>query len=314
MATLALPAGRIGIQQLPQIGRGRPEEVVMIHGLGANMGFWYASAVQWFRRFGRVTLFDLPGHGESDMPERGYTPAQLADRLCEVMDQLGVDRAHLVAHSFGGVVALAFAAAYPQRVKSLVLADVRLWSVEPPTTEAPARWLERLRAAGLPLANPRIDLSVQLLIDLARMRLEQGDAGAVCEILPGARSLFPGPRAAAKWLRLVETTELYGEATQPDMTAERLAEVEQPVLAVYGGLSARRRSASALRQNCPDCQIRLIPQAGHFFPLTRPRLFALLAIAFMRAAARGTGAHRRRSVPMIVQQATPKARRLEAVL
>lgn len=314
MATLLLPAGRIGIQQLPQIGRGRSEEVVMIHGLGANMGFWYASAVQWFRRFGRVTLFDLPGHGDSDMPERGYAPAQLAERLCEILDQLGVDQAHLVAHSFGGAVALAFAAAYPQRVKTLVLADVRLWSVEPPTTAAPERWLERLRAAGLPLANPRIDLSVQLLIDLARMRLEQGDAEAVCEILPGARSLFPGPRAAAKWLRLVETTDLYDEATTADVTPDRLAEVEHPILAVYGGLSARRRSAAALRQNCPDCQIRVIPHAGHFFPLTRPRLFALLAIAFMRAAGRGMGAHRRHAVPMLVRPPAPKARRREAVL
>ena len=144
MPLVAHTSGRISVHQLPQIGRGPPEELVMVHGLGANFGFWYASAVQWFRRFGRVTLFDLPGHGDSDMPATGYAPACLARVLGEVLDHLQIERAHLVAHSFGGVVALAFAAQQQHRVKSLVLADVRVWAVEPPSLlpESPL-WLQR---------------------------------------------------------------------------------------------------------------------------------------------------------------------------
>src|SRR5579863_4346621 len=99
MARIALPSGRIGLTQLPQIGDGPPRDLIMVHGLGANSGFWYTSAVRWFRRFGRVTLFDLPGHGESDMPETGYTPGHLARVLGELFDHLQISRAHLIAHS-----------------------------------------------------------------------------------------------------------------------------------------------------------------------------------------------------------------------
>lgn len=302
MERVELPSGRIGLLQLPQVGRGPARDVVMIHGLGANLGFWYASAVQWFRRFGRVTLFDLPGHGESDIPPAGYTPAQLARTLGEVLDHLRIERAHLVAHSFGGVVALSFAASFPERVGSLVLADVRLWAVEPPScAAASAPWLHRVREAGLTIADPHLDLSVQVLVDLARMRLHRGEPGAaVFDALPGARSLFRGRRAAQKWLHLIETTRAYDEMTDPaGLGAAEIARIEQPILAAYGELSARKRSARALQQACPRCQLHLVPEAGHFFPLTRPAQFARPALAFLRATAREADGRRRRWQPRV---------------
>lgn len=268
----------------------------MVHGLGANCGFWYASAVQWFRRFGRVTLFDLPGHGESDMPLTGYTPAHLARVLGELLDHLQIDRAHLVAHSFGGVVALSFASAQPQRVKSLVLADVRLWAIEPPSSAAgSAAWLQRVRDAGLTLTNPGLDVSVQVLAELARLRLEQELGTTAFEVLPGARSLFRGRRAARRWLQLIQTTHAYDEMTDPEgLAVTDIARIQQPILAAYGELSARKRSALALQQSCPRCQLHLIPNAGHFFPLTRPALFARPALAFLRSTIRGEVSSRRR--------------------
>jgi pimeloyl-ACP methyl ester carboxylesterase len=288
MARIALPSACVGQMQLPQIGDGPARDLIMVHGLGANSGFWYASAVQWFRRFGRVTLFDLPGHGESDMPQTGYTPARLALVLGELLDHLQIARAHLVAHSFGGTVALSFASVQPHRVESLVLADVRLWAIEPPSCAgASGRRLQRLRDAGLSLRDPRLDLSIQVLVELARLRIEKDDPGtAVSEVLPGARSLFPGRRAAGRWLQLIETTWAYEEITDPGgLSVAEIAGIQQPILAVYGGLSARKASAFALRRSCPRCQLHMIPEVGHFFPLTRPGLFARPALSFLRSVA-----------------------------
>lgn len=313
MARIALPSGCIGVHQLPQIGRRPAADIVMIHGLGANFGFWYTSAVEWFRRFGRVTLFDLPGHGESDMPSRGYRPADLARILHELLDALQIDSAHLVAHSFGGVVALSFAARCPKRVKSLVLADTRIWAVEPPSLpDDSAPKLQRLREAGLKLTDPRWDLSVQVLVDLARERIEQSEGEKpVSDVLPGARSLFPGKRAARKWLKLIETTSAYDEVTDPaGLPLSDLDTIEHPLLATYGGLSPRTRSALALQQHCVGCRLRIIPDVGHFFPLVRPRLFARPALAFLRSTVSGNSdairrfAHQARSVPGVGLAAT----------
>ena len=284
MGRVALPSGSIGLTQLPQIGGGPARDLVMIHGLGANSGFWYASAVRWFRRFGRVTLFDLPGHGESDMPQTGYTPGHLACVLGELLDHLKISRAHLVAHSFGGSVALCFAAGQPHRVASLVLADPRLWAVEPPSTaNAPGPRLQRLRNAGLALTDSRLDVSIQVLVELARLRLEKDDPGpAIREALPGASTLFRGRRAAGKWLKLVETTRAYEEIIDSgELSVTEIERIQQPILAVYGGSSARKPSALALQQYCHRCELHVIPNAGHFFPLTRPRLFARPALSFL---------------------------------
>jgi pimeloyl-ACP methyl ester carboxylesterase len=288
MTRVALSSGHIGVLQLPQIGDGPTRDLIMVHGLGASSGFWYASAVQWFRRFGRVTLFDLPGHGESEMPQTGYSPFHLARMLGELLDHLQIARVHIVAHSFGGTVALSFASGQPHRVESLVLADVRLWAIEPPSRAAASgRRLQRLRDAGLNLADPRLDVSIQVLVELARQRLEKdASAIAVGEVLPGARSLFPGRRAAGKWLRLIETTSAYDEMTDPGgLPITEIARVQQPILAVYGGLSVRKRSALALQRFCPSCQLYMVPDAGHFFPLTRPGLFARPALSFLRSIA-----------------------------
>ena len=297
MAQLALPTGRIGVAQIPQVGRRGPDDVVMIHGLGANLGFWYAGAVEWFRRFGRVTLYDLPGHGDSEMPATGYGPGALADGLADLLDQLGITRAHLVAHSFGGSVALAFAVRHPHRVKSLVLADVRLWAVEPPcpADEALPR-VQHLRDAGLSLADDRYDVSVQVLIELARLRLASDEPiAAIAEVMPGARALFSGRRAARKWLKLVETTEAYAEMTDPAaLSLEDIARIEQPILLVYGAHSTCARTAEAIATACKRARLQVIPDVGHFFPLTRPRLFARIALAFLRSMARARRRRRRR--------------------
>jgi pimeloyl-ACP methyl ester carboxylesterase len=290
MGRVALPSGFIGLTQLPQIGGGPARDLVMIHGLGANSGFWYASAVRWFRRFGRVTLFDLPGHGESDMPQTGYEPGHLAGVLGELLDHLQISQAHLFAHSFGGTVALSFASRQPRRVASLILADARLWAFEPPAlASASGPRLHRLRDAGLALTDLRFDVSIQVLVELARLRLEKDDPGsAVREALPGASNLFRGRRAAARWLKLIETTRAYEEMTDPGgLSAAEIERVEQPILAVYGELSARKQSALALQRYCPHCELRVVPNVGHFFPLTRPRLFARPAVSFLRSIAGG---------------------------
>jgi pimeloyl-ACP methyl ester carboxylesterase len=74
---------------------------------------------------GRTIVYDHRGHGDSANTgdAAGYTFAQLVDDLLSVLDQFGVGRCDLLGHSMGGMIALRFALAYPERVASLVLMD-----------------------------------------------------------------------------------------------------------------------------------------------------------------------------------------------
>ena len=71
----------------------------------------------------RVTAYDLRGHGYSDVPPSGYTSGEQAGDPSPCMDALGIERAMLVGHSFGGVIATHAAALYPDRIEAVVLSD-----------------------------------------------------------------------------------------------------------------------------------------------------------------------------------------------
>lgn len=286
MNRIALSSSKISVVQLPQVGDVVTEDVVMIHGIAANLGFWYATAAQGFTRFGRVTLYDMRGHGHSDMPPSGYSPGQMADDLRQLLDHLKLDKVHLVAHSFGGMVALCFVLLHPDRVKSIVLADVRLWQMEPPSWKAvsPA-WRQRMRDAGLQLNETHMDPSFQVLVELARLRLGRPESATTAASAHlDIHHLLQKPRAARRWLDLIETTGAYAEMTSgADFTLVDLTRIKQPMLALFGEHSLRKRSARALQRHCPQCQLQIVPNVGHFFPLSRPAYFAKVTLKFLEA-------------------------------
>src|SRR5688572_10425041 len=99
------------------------EAVVFVHG---NPGSWH----DWDDLIGRVAPFaravapDMPGFGAADKPEDfDYTVRGYAAHLELLLAELGVRRAHLVLHDFGGPWGLAWAAAHPDRVASVVVID-----------------------------------------------------------------------------------------------------------------------------------------------------------------------------------------------
>lgn len=100
-------------------GEGPP--IVLLHGFGADRWTWMAnqSAIGDVRK---VYLVDLPGHGASAPEVADLGLSALADAVAEALAEAGIDHFDLAGHSLGGGVALLLAAAYPARVRSLVLA------------------------------------------------------------------------------------------------------------------------------------------------------------------------------------------------
>lgn len=104
----------------------RDEAAVFVHGNPGSSEDW-RPLVAAVGRFGRAIALDMPGFGKADKPASfDYTVQGYARHLDDARAQLGVRRAHLVLHDFGGPWGLAWAAAHPASVASLALINIGL--------------------------------------------------------------------------------------------------------------------------------------------------------------------------------------------
>jgi esterase len=110
-------------------GDGFP--IVFLHGLYGSSDNWLTIS-KWFSGHYRVIMPDLRNHGNSPHSE-SHCYKEMMDDLSELYQKLGIAKAHLVGHSMGGKLAMAFAADYPEYVKSLTVLDIapRNYMLEP---------------------------------------------------------------------------------------------------------------------------------------------------------------------------------------
>jgi pimeloyl-ACP methyl ester carboxylesterase len=123
---------------------GSGDPLVLVHGLGSARTTWLPLLPALSLRYDVIAV-DLPGHGESPPLPRTEpaTPRRLAKRLAALLDELGLERPHVMGSSLGGWVGLELAA--DDRARSFTgLAPAGLW-LEPSTRRSPVlqinRWL-----------------------------------------------------------------------------------------------------------------------------------------------------------------------------
>jgi 3-oxoadipate enol-lactonase len=107
------------------------EPVLMVHGFARNSSFW-RGWIPIIAAKHRVYRPELRGFGRSDVPPEGYRfdASGIVGDLLKVMDQCGLEHAHVVGESSGGFFSVAFALAHPERVSSLVLCDTPIVATE----------------------------------------------------------------------------------------------------------------------------------------------------------------------------------------
>lgn len=109
-------AGRIST-----VSAGEGDPVLCIHGLGGTKAS-FLPTVAALADSHRVIALDLPGFGDSDKPLRAaYDAPYFADAVLALLDELDLERAHLVGNSMGGRVAIELALMHPERVERVAL-------------------------------------------------------------------------------------------------------------------------------------------------------------------------------------------------
>jgi 3-oxoadipate enol-lactonase len=157
-------------------GRADGPVVVLSNSLGATHGMWDANVSALEEHF-RVVRYDTRGHGRSPVPPGPYSIDDLADDVVALLDHLGVDRAHFVGLSLGGMTGMRLAARDPERVDRLVVlctgahltpssgwtdraATVRAGGTEAVAEAVVARWF----TPGYLEANPEVKASCEATV------------------------------------------------------------------------------------------------------------------------------------------------------
>lgn len=109
---------------------GKGPAVLLIHGYGESGDMWVPMAIDLARDH-TVVVPDLRGMGLSSKPSAGYEKKNQAIDMANVLNALNIDSVEIVAHDIGNMVAFAFAAQQPQRVRRMVLIDAPVPGVGP---------------------------------------------------------------------------------------------------------------------------------------------------------------------------------------
>jgi 3-oxoadipate enol-lactonase len=143
--------------QVTEAGSGEP--VICIHGNGLNRDLWRHLVPDLSPRY-RCVVYELRGMGKAvtvEKPGSKITVEDHADDLGAIMDGLGIERAVMVAHAYGGFVAMRFAIDHPQRVGGLIMACTAA-RLEGSTRQVVPNWIETTERVGMqPLIEKAID-------------------------------------------------------------------------------------------------------------------------------------------------------------
>ena len=213
---------------------------------------------------GHTLAVDQRGHGGSDNPGDGYTLAQLTDDLLAFLDSVGLDRCDLLGHSMGGMVALRFALAHPERVASLVLMDTAPGPLDLPTRKwfevggqiAKSQGMEALFALMRKVAEKEATRPEPVLRSMERMGEDVYWSRIEAKILAMDPAAFGALGAVL--------------AEHDDATA-RLGEIDCPTTIVVGELDLPfRKSSDAMEREIPGARLIVIPDAVHSPQLENP--------------------------------------------
>lgn len=276
--------------------------VVLLHGFGTSSFVWRYVAPQLATSGHTAFALDLLGFGESDRPlDAGYGALAQADYVDRAMTALRIASATLVGVDYGAVVALALAAARPERVDRLVMVNPVDYAELPGED---VRALQR-NTARFALRASRDILGV---VPLLQPVLEQSVADPA-HMPPRLVARYLAPFVGAEG---VSHLLAMARSVQPDDFEELdLASVGTTTLLVRGD-EDRWTDESVVRryaQGMPSCMVAHIPGVGRLVPEEAPERLAELVAAF--AAGREVETTAAEPVPEAPHDATSVASPLE---
>ncbi len=246
------------------------DALVLIHGLGGDSMQW-TSLAEYMSGY-RIIIPDLVGFGQSEKPTDANASYQLqtqAERVLELLDEIGVDEYHVVGNSMGGAIAAVMAVLAPEKVKTLSLfnaAGAYLYQ---------SQWMmDYVNGEGnVMLTNNRAEFDQ--MIDIAFYR-EPAITMPVLDYM--ADQEIANSATKAKIIKEINTGEYANLALH-------LPKIQAPTLVLWGKEDGviHYRNADVFEWLIPNAQKVIFDEVGHLPMYERPKLTSDALKAFLKA-------------------------------
>jgi 3-oxoadipate enol-lactonase len=249
-------------------GRKGAPPVVLIQGLGADKNLWALQRLALARNYYAIAI-DNRGAGRSDKPYGDYSLVQMADDTISVLDHAGVDEAHVVGASMGGVIAQILAIRHPGRVRSLTLACTACQQ-HPWRRELLGEWA---RIAGEKGMRAMTNSAARWTIGPRSLR----------RISPAVGWL--GPLAMSRPTHAF-AAQVGAILAAPEDLSDELEQIDVPTLVMVGNqdILTPRGDSEELAERIPTAELVVISGAAHGFMIEHATTFNRILLDFLARA------------------------------
>ena len=235
------------------------EILVVLQGWGTEMGLYDSVAAAVSDKY-RVIQFDLPGFGASDEPREPWNVDAYADFFCSFMEALGIKKAVLLGHSYGGRVIIKLAALdrLPFRIERIVLID---------------------SAGVLPIRTPQQQRKIRTYKTLKKLL----DNRVVRFLIPETVKEWKSRQGSADYRNATPVMrQCLVMAVNEDLT-EYLPKVRQETLLIWGEKDTATpiRDAKIMEEKMPNAGLAVIEGTGHYSFLEDPVRFRGILQTFL---------------------------------
>jgi pimeloyl-ACP methyl ester carboxylesterase len=243
--------------------RGSGQPLLLIQGLGYARWSWEPVVPRLAESY-RVLFFDNRGIGESDKPDGPYTARIMADDALQVLDEAGVEHAHVLGASLGGMIAQELAVAAPKRVDKLVLCCTTAGG-----------------AATVPMPQVTVDLFAEAATLAPEVALRRFVENALAPDAPAELVQEIFERRAANPL---DPAGWQAQAAAGLGFAGVDGAITAPTLLVTGTEDnvVDPRNSDVLAERIPGAELERIEGAGHLFFWEQPDAFVRILEGFLK--------------------------------
>jgi 4,5:9,10-diseco-3-hydroxy-5,9,17-trioxoandrosta-1(10),2-diene-4-oate hydrolase len=263
-------------ESTPEVGGGLP--LIMLHGGGPGASSWsnFGPALPGFAAKFRTLLVDQPGFGQSDKPQVTANYFRFAsDAVVQLMDELGIEKAHVLGNSLGGGTATRLALSYPERIGRLVLMgpgglSLNLFHADP--TEGVQRLMD---FAANPSKEALRTFISTMVVDQRLVTDELVEERFADATAPGAREAMAS-MGASFW---------NPDWAEDGMLWREVHRLRHRVLLTWGRedrVNPLDGALVALKQ-IPNAQLHVFPRSGHWAQLEVADEFRDVATTFLAA-------------------------------